>query len=144
MTEIFQSPALSDVKKLLIENQLPFEDLSQSNMEHFFGCGENNKATGVIGLEKYGTDGLLRSLVVSSKARGFGCGAELVNGLETYARSIGIDQLYLLTNTAEEYFRKKGYSKISREKVSEQIKRTKEFSELCPASATVMLKNISS
>ena len=143
MNSIYQKPLLTNVKKLLSDNQLPTEDLSEVKMEHFFGCGEIDNANGVIGLEKHGDDGLLRSLAVSEVARGLGCGSALVNRLEGYARSIGISQMYLLTETAEEYFKKRGYVKISREMASDAIQTTREFSELCPASATVMRKEIS-
>lgn len=144
MKNIFQKPRLSNVKELLVENQLPTEDLSVNNMEHFFGCGEKENAKGVIGLEIHGEDGLLRSLAVSPIVRGLGCGSALVKKLETHASSIGINHLYLLTDTAEDYFERKGYTTIDRDKVSESIKHTREFSDLCPASAAVMRKNISS
>jgi len=143
MGTIFQTPKLKDVKDLLIENKLPFEDLSDRHMEHFFGCGEGSNTKGIIGLEQHGADGLLRSLAVASEVRGLGCGSDLVETLENHARSIGINNLYLLTNTAEDYFENKGYSAVSRELVSNKIKRTKEFSELCPDSAVVMRKDIS-
>lgn len=135
-------PQLSNVKDLLIENQLPYEDLSETDMEHFFGCGDQKNTNGIIGLEKYGSDGLLRSLAVSSQLRGLGCGSDLVEQLEIYARKIGVEHLYLLTNTAEDYFHNKGYTAISRQSASDSIKRTREFSDLCPESATVMWKKI--
>jgi len=144
MNNIFKEPQLSNVKKLLLENQLPCEDLSEGDMEHFFGCGDRKNTKGIIGLEKHGSDGLLRSLAVSSQARGLGCGSDLVEQLENHARKIGIDHLYLLTNTAEDYFQNKGYTAISRQSVSDPIRRTSEFSDLCPESATVMRKKISS
>jgi len=113
-------------------------------MTHFFGCGEMENVEGVIGLEIHGTDGLLRSLAVTGEVRGTGCGSVLVKQLEKYAQSIGMKQLYLLTETAEDYFRRKGYTSISRESASNAIRHTKEFSQLCPENAVLMRKRIAS
>ncbi len=149
--DIYQKPPLDHVRQLLDENQLPTEDLKNPNMDHFFWCGENDSVNAVIGLEIIGANGndgkdekvgLLRSLAVSSSARGLGYGSALVKRLEEHACAIGIEQLYLLTDTAEDYLLKKGYTKIQRENASEAIKRTKEFSGLCPASAAVMRKSL--
>lgn len=150
MIDIKSKPAGDQVTQLLDDNQLPTEDLNNHNMEHFFWCGEKDTLKAVIGLEILEADGkneqvgLLRSLAVSSSARGLGYGSALVKRLEEYARAMGIEHLYLLTDTAEDYFLKKGYTKIQRESVSDAIKRTKEFSELCPATAVVMRKSLSS
>ena len=89
-----------------------------------------------------GSDGLLRSLAVASSVRGQGCGSALYRKLEQYFKSIGINTLYFLTETAEEYFQRKGFESIGRELASEEIRQTKEFSGLCPDSATLMRKSI--
>lgn len=152
--DIYQKPPLEQVRQLLDENQLPTEDLENLNMEHFFWCGENDTVKAVIGLEIVGADrnaskdekdekvGLLRSLAVNSSVRGLGCGSALVKRLEEHAHAMGVEHLYLLTDTAEDYFIKKGYTQIQRESASDAIKRTKEFSGLCPASAAVMRKSL--
>lgn len=139
---IFQKPDINDVKRMLHTHNLPTDDLTEVNMFHFFGYGEKSDLKGVIGLEVHGSDGLLRSLVVDTNAQGQGCGSSLYNQLETYAKSIGLRELYLLTETAEKYFEKKGFKSIPRDFASDPIKQTKEFSELCPDSATLMRKSI--
>ena len=111
-------------------------------MSNFFGCGEISNPKGVIGLEIHGADGLLRSLAVESAVQGQGCASSLYKQLEKYSRSMGIKTLYLLTETAEEYFERKGFHSISRELASDSIKQTREFSGLCPDSATLMRKSI--
>ena len=90
----------------------------------------------------HGSDGLLRSLAVDAEAQGQGCGSSLYNQLEKHSKSIGIKTLYLLTETAEEYFERKGFKSIPRELASYSIKQTKKFSGLCPNSATLMRKSI--
>jgi len=139
---IFQQPELQDVRRLLEQNNLPTEDLAKLNLRHFFACGETSNLKGVIGLEVHGSDGLLRSLAVCSDAQGQGCGSALYQKLENYSKHIGIKTLYLLTETAEEYFQRKGFESILRELAPEEIQQTEEFSGLCPDSATLMRKAI--
>ena len=68
--------------------------------------------------------------------------ADLVARLESEAKSSGIEALYLLTETADKYFAKKGYTAISREIVPVEIKSSSEFSHVCPVSAIVMKKEL--
>jgi len=91
-------------------------------------------------LEVYGEDGLVRSLAVVSEFQTQGCGSSLLQSLEHYSKSIGIKTLYLLTETAEQYFEGKGYESIDRQQASASIKETSQFSGLCPDSATLMRK----
>lgn len=139
---IYQNPTKDEVLRLLEQNNLPSNDLSELDLSHFYGCSVKGESQGIIGLEVFGTDGLLRSFAVSENAQGKGCGAALLSELEQYSRKIGIENLYLLTNTAERYFLNKGYTAIPRELASEAIQSTKEFSSLCPASATLMHKPV--
>jgi len=142
MHAVFQNPELTAVEKILNEHSLPVDDLSGIDLKHFFGCGSRSHMTGVIGLEIHGTDGLLRSLAVSADVQGKGCGSALLHKLEEHAQSEGIENLYLLTETAESYFKLNGFKTINREMASAPIKKTREFSELCPASATLMRKSL--
>lgn len=139
---IYQTPSLEEVQLLLQQSNLPTSDLSDLNLDHFYAYGESGNVQGVIGLEVYGSDALLRSFAVSSNAQGKGCGAALLSQLEQHAIELGIKHLYLLTNTAEQYFLKKGFEKIARELAPDSIKLTAEFSDLCPASAVLMHKII--
>jgi amino-acid N-acetyltransferase len=80
--------------------------------------------------------------VVSPMTRGKGYGGALVAEIEAYAQQLGVRELYLLTNTAEAFFTRHGYSLLDRADVPEAIRQTAEFSNLCPASAACMHKRI--
>lgn len=138
--KIFQSPDFVHVEALLKANQLPTADLLHLNPEYFFGYGDLENPVGVIGLEAFSSDGLLRSLVVDKQARGSGCGKALVHSLETFAHSKGIQTLYLLTETAEAFFLSLGYREALRNNAPEVIRQCREFSGLCSEDAILMSK----
>lgn len=131
-----QLPAIT----LLLQSQgLPVEDLP-ADLDNFLVATEGDTIIGVIGMERYGQFGLLRSMVVHPGYRNRSIAAALVETLEHRARNTGIVAMYLLTETAEDYFSKKGFSGIVRETVPEEIKKSSEFSHVCPVSARVMTK----
>ena len=127
---------------MLQSSDLPVADLSPDDMDSFLFCGEREQPAGIIGLERCGDVALLRSLVVDPRSRDSGCGKALVEQIETQALRQGISAIYLLTETAEHFFQKRGYCEISRNEVPQAIQQTAEFSSLCPDSATVMKKSI--
>ena len=124
---------------LLEANGLPSRDVWKKP-ECFFISRVENHVVGGGGVELCGTSGLVRSVVIEESHRGRGYGAVLCDELETHAQRSGIETLYLLTTTAAPFFRKRGYEETPREETPEPIQETTEFTELCPASATCMLK----
>jgi amino-acid N-acetyltransferase len=139
---IHPRPSASKVKELLAACNLPASDLQAADFEHFFGCGPESEPKGVVGVELYGKVGLLRSLAVEEAARGQGCGGRLVTEAEKYAAANGVEALYLLTTTAEQFFAALGYAKVERASLPQAIQRTSEFSTLCPSSAAAMVKRL--
>jgi amino-acid N-acetyltransferase len=99
---------------LLQAQGLPVSDITGEHLEHFFFVGSDGSPTGLVGLELYGTDALLRSLVVAENARGKGLGSTLIAHAEQYAAAKGVRSLYLLTSTAEAFFKRLGYERIER------------------------------
>ena len=129
---------LQEIQQLLQQNKLPVVDIA--DLSHFFIVRKDKKINGVIGLEIYGQHGLLRSMATDAAYRNYGMAASLVDKLFQYASTIGLKEMYLLTETAEQYFKKKGFHKIERDNAPGAIKQSKEFSNLCPSSAVVMKK----
>ena len=119
---------------------LPIEDLTVDHMQNFLLALAGEAPVGMIGIEKFGKVGLLRSLVVDPSARRRGIGALLVAALESMAAKLGIRELWLLTIDADPYFSRLGYSVTDRSHVPDVIRRTSEFSSLCPGDAVLMRK----
>jgi amino-acid N-acetyltransferase len=119
---------------------LPVSDLTDEHLEHFFFIGSNDSPSGLVGLEIFGFDALLRSLVVAASARTQGQGAALVKHAEDHAAAQGVRAIYLLTMTAETFFERQGYRRVERTKAPPSIQSTREFASLCPANSAFMCK----
>jgi len=138
--EIYRQPAAGHVASLLESAGLPSDDLNAAMLADFFACGDRDAPSGVIGLELYGREALLRSLVVRDSARGRGAGRALVAAAETHARDAGARTVYLLTETASAFFSSLGYRPLARERAPQAIRATAQFATLCPDSAALMCK----
>jgi amino-acid N-acetyltransferase len=139
---IEQGPSRKVAAMLLESVSLPSADLTDAHMEHFFYCGDAAQPSGLVGVELRGKAALLRSLVVTARQRSTGMGAQLVEHAERYARVAGADAIYLLTTTAESFFAKRGYRVVPRESAPPEIRETREFAAICPASSAFMSKTL--
>jgi amino-acid N-acetyltransferase len=135
---------LPAVLALLEAAGLPTADLTSVLGPQMWVLEAKDSVLGVIALERFGSDGLLRSLAVAPECRKRGFGHKLVARLEHEAQAGGVEQLVLLTETAEPLFRSLGYGVIDRRHVSEELKQSAEFRSLCPASAVCMSKALHS
>ena len=141
-TRVFLRPDLAQVLRLVGEAGLPIDDLDEADLSHFLGLGPRNRPLGVVGLELLGATALLRSLAVDAAARGEGGGTALVEAAEGHAIREGVETLYLLTTTADRFFERLGYARVAREKAPPEIRRTREFSEMCSETAVLMMKDL--
>lgn len=130
---------LGYVERLLAENDLPTDDV-RANPDCFRVATVDGDPVGVGGLQAFESVGLLRSVAVERRGRGYG--TAICDELEAEARSDGIDSLYLLTTSARGFFADRGYRTVDRERAPERIRRTREFEDLCSSSATCMRKRL--
>lgn len=132
------------IQRLLADAGLPSDDLAAGQAGNFLVAVDPDAPppgiAGAIGLEGFGRVGLLRSLAVDPAHRGNGIGTELVTALEQRAGNAGLTELWLLTVDAEVFFWKLDYRIVDRDTAPDAIRRTPEFSTLCPASAHLMHK----
>jgi amino-acid N-acetyltransferase len=128
---------LTAIEALLTESQLPTAGVKDA-LCGFLVAEAETRVVGVVGMEKRGRYGLLRSTAVAPEWRGRQVAKRLVEQIIADAESQGVNALYLLTTTAERYFPNFGFEVTARDVVPQDIKATEEFSEACPTSATVM------
>jgi arsenate reductase (glutaredoxin) len=97
---------------------------------------------GFGGLEIYGSDALLRSVVTLPPVRQVGMGAAIVATLEAEAQARRCRAIYLLTTSEADFFGRLGYKPCARAEVPDAIRASRQFAVLCPPTATVMRKNV--
>ena len=139
--ELMDNPGV--MAPLLLEAGLPDADIGEVSWMVLLGCLEAEKLVAAGGLEQCGSELLLRSVVVAPASRGKGLELMLMAELESRAANKGYESIFLLTLDAQGYFSEKsGYREIGRESAPEGIRRSSQFTGVCPASATLMVKNI--
>lgn len=129
---------LDAICKLLETASLPLEGVSESIGNFILAEGNAILVVGAAGLEVYGRFALLRSVVVAPGWQGYGVGRALTGEILSRARSRNIDEVYLLTTTAESYFPSFGFTRVERADVPDELQQSPELRGACPASATVM------
>lgn len=135
-----ESKDLEKIKDLLGKSNLPVADIENADKINFVvAISDSNELIGCIGIERYDTDGLLRSLAVDPDYRGTGIGHELLSRLLSISRQLGVNDLHLLTTTAERFFDRAGFSLLPRDEAPASMKATVEFSSLCPSSSAYMV-----
>lgn len=130
---------LPAVERLLTDSKLPLDGVREA-FESFVVAEADDRIVGVAGLECCALHALLRSVAVDAAWRSRGLGRALVARVVSDAEARGIPALYLLTTTAEQYFPSFGFAAVARDAVPADIRATQEFTEACPASATVMVR----
>ncbi len=142
--KIKQLTILTEARRLLQTCTLPSSDLKINSCCLFFGLYDKDALTACIGVELYGSLALLRSLAVLPESRGKENGIALVNHIEALCKTKDIQEIYLLTTTAALFFKPLGYTSIPRDLVPEAIMNSSQYSSVCPDSATIMVKKLTS
>ena len=132
---------INEIRRLLSDNDLPVRDLDYAPVR-FYLLMQDDQLVGLGGIENLGETGLLRSVIIKKSFRNNNLGMEMVSRIIEEAKKMKIHQLYLLTTTAEGFFRKLGFTEAERDKAPKSVQSTNEFSNLCPESANFMVLNI--
>src|SRR5262245_36476439 len=139
--EISIRPASADdlegIKQLLIANDLPIAGVDE-HWRTFLVARDGERLVGCGGAEAYQFAALIRSIAVESEYRSHGLGRRIVRQLLDRLASRGLREFYLLTTTAEGYFRKRGFKVIDRDEVHPQLLGSAEFQGACPDTAVCM------
>ena len=141
MSEITITPAraedLEPIKALLVANDLPTAGVDD-HWKTFLVARDGEKMIGCGGAEAYQFAALIRSVAVLPEYRSHGVGRKLVRQLLDRLASRGLREFYLLTTTAEGYFKKRGFKTIDRDEVHPQLLSSREFQDACPITAIAM------
>ncbi len=128
---------LEPIKALLIANELPTAGV-EDHWKTFLIAQDGDVIVGCGGAEAYQFVALIRSVAVSPDHRSHGLGRRIVRQLLDRLASRGLREFYLLTTTAEAYFKKRGFKTIDRDEVHPQLLSSREFQDACPDSAICM------
>lgn len=124
--------------RLVDAASLPGDGIREGWGDAYAVAVEGERVIGVAGVEVHGRAGLLRSVAVAPEARGSGLGQALTRDRARWARDSGLNALYLLTTTAQNFFPRLGFARVERADAPEELRRSGEFRDVCPASAIVM------
>ena len=120
---------------------MPTDGLA-THLEAAFVARAGDRVVGSAAIEIYEDGGLLRSVAVDADCRGAGLGGRLTAAAIEDAQRRALPALYLLTTTAEDFFPRFGFERITRDEVPASVQMSIEFRGACPASAIVMRKRL--
>ncbi|NLI95117.1 MAG: arsenite methyltransferase [Synergistaceae bacterium] len=128
---------LGRVEELLRECGLPVEGVGE-NLESFLVAEKEGKIIGSAGLEIAGESALLRSVASAACARKRRVAETLVRRAVDRAAESGARSVFLLTETAEGWFARMGFTAVSRDALPAEIRSRSALEGVCPASSTCM------
>ncbi len=131
---------LETIQILLKRLNLVYKDI-ENLLSNFIVAKDGIKIVGCGSIEIFSEIALLRSLAVDPEYQGRGIGHLITNEILQESMKKGVEEIYLITDTASKFFDRFGFSIISRDKVDERIKQTYEYTEGCPKTAIIMKKN---
>jgi amino-acid N-acetyltransferase len=115
----------------LRNNSLPTVGLQDYFENFLIAVDEKGSWVAVAGYELYGQSALLRSVAVDKASRNQGHGRTLVEAVVADAKEQGARTVYLLTETAERYFKTLGFDSVERDQIEPAVKSSPEFGECC-------------
>ena len=128
---------LDEIKNLLTSSELPVAGVDD-HWKTFVIARDGERLVGCGGSETYPAAALIRSIAVHPEYRKHGLGRRIVRQLLDRLSARGIREFYVLTTTAEAYFRKRGFKTIDRDEVNPQLLASREFQDACPQTAVCM------
>jgi len=139
--EAAQSGDLPAILTLLERSGLPQDGLSD-HVATTLIAREEQTIVGSAALEVYDTAALLRSVAVEQRLRGQGLGQRLTIAALDLAREKGIISIYLLTETASDFFPRFSFRPIPRSEVVQAVHNSLEWTIACPVSAQAMVNEL--
>lgn len=135
--EAAKAADIATIKSVLDANRLPVAGV-EDHWRTFLVARAGERVVACGGAETYPAAALIRSIAVLPDYQRHGLGRRLVRQLLDRLSARGLREFYLLTTTAEAYFRKRGFKTIERDEVHPQLLASPEFQDACPATAVCM------
>lgn len=123
------------VDALLVGAGLPTDGL---HTEDLTVALDGTRVVAAVGLERFGTASMLRSLVVADDARRSGIGRRLAIAAIEIARWSGADEIHLYTETAQQFFSRFGFEPVSGQLIKDACPNSALVSGRCCTTATAM------
>ena len=136
------TPPPAAIADLLRTADMPADDLGRHEPTTVWTAGIAGEIQGTAALEQYECYGLLRSVVVAEPHRGHGWARLLTEAALSAARKADLVAVYVLTETAADYFFGLGFVAVNRRAVPPVVRQSTEFAELCPDSAVAMVREL--
>lgn len=135
-----QRADLPAIERLLTGSGLPVAGIGD-HLAEFLVAEEAGRVVGAAGVEVYGRAALLRSVVVDAGYRGRGLAGRLVRGVLERLPSREVDQVFLLTTGAADYFRRHGFAPVGRDRLPEALGASTELQEgVCETAQAMRLR----
>jgi UDP-N-acetylmuramate: L-alanyl-gamma-D-glutamyl-meso-diaminopimelate ligase len=116
------------VRQVLEEVGLAAEPARDDAFPSFFVLSNERGVVGCVALDVLGDDAILRALAVHPDARGTGYGWMLADMAVSQARWRGVRRIYLVTQTASDFFASKfGFRIVDRSTLSKQVAASETF-----------------
>jgi amino-acid N-acetyltransferase len=141
MIEAATERDLPAIHALLARLHLPLAGVDE-HLRNILVARQGDEIVGTAAVELFADGALLRSVAVEPREQGKQLGQRLMNAALDVATQHGVDAVFLLTTTAEGFFPKFGFERITRDQVPPAVRESAEFQSACPASAIVMRKQL--
>ena len=127
------------VSKLLHQNNLSTEGITEKDVQ-FFAMYEEEIALGIGAFTVCGVFAMLRSVCIDHRYQKRGLGNVLCNQLFIKAKELGLENIYLLTDTAEGFFKKQNFNRIKREELPIVLENNILVQSACSMNSVVMYR----
>ena len=131
---------LAGVRSLLDRSGLPYPDLEARVADLLVVRDETRQVVACVSMELYDDAGLLRGLATSPDRRGEGLGWMLADAALGRARSRGCRRVYLITESASDFFAEKfGFRTVQPSMIDAAVAESPQFRAATPNSVAMVL-----
>jgi UDP-N-acetylmuramate: L-alanyl-gamma-D-glutamyl-meso-diaminopimelate ligase len=129
---------MAAIRELMVRNELA-DPADDADYPSYFYLRSEDGFVGAVALEVHGEDAILRSLVVDGEKRGVGYGWMLADTAVGQARLRGVRRIYLLTESASEFFAAKlGFRVVDRSTITGAVGKSPTFQRSTGSSFVAM------